>query len=73
MMPNAPQSQVIDKACFAERADIAIIGMAGRFPGAGNIEQFWRNLCEGVESISFLSEEQLREAGVESGGGIGRG
>jgi phthiocerol/phenolphthiocerol synthesis type-I polyketide synthase E len=65
MMPNAPQSQVIDKACFAERADIAIIGMAGRFPGAGNIEQFWRNLCEGVESISFLSEEQLREAGVD--------
>lgn len=30
---------------------IAIIGMAGRFPGAGNIEQFWRNICEGKEAL----------------------
>ena len=39
--------------------DIAIIGMAGKFPGADNIEAFWQNLCEGVESISFFSEEEL--------------
>src|SRR5262245_7810843 len=36
---------------------IAIIGMAGRFPGARNIENFWRNLKDGVESISFFSEQ----------------
>ena len=36
--------------------DIAIIGMAGRFPGAKTLEQFWRNLCEGVESVSFFPE-----------------
>lgn len=30
---------------------VAIIGMAGRFPGAGNVMQLWRNLCEGRESV----------------------
>jgi acyl transferase domain-containing protein/acyl carrier protein len=44
---------------------IAIIGMAGRFPGAGNVEQFWANLRAGVESISFFSDEELAAAGVE--------
>ena len=41
---------------------IALVGMAGRFPKAGNIDQFWRNLCRGVEAISFFSDEQLEAA-----------
>lgn len=44
---------------------IAIIGMQGRFPGANNLDQFWTNLCEGVESIADFSEEELAEAGVD--------
>lgn len=44
--------------------DIAIIGMAGRFPGANNIDSFWENLKNGVETISFFSEEELLESGV---------
>ena len=28
---------------------IAIIGMAGRFPGAKSVAEFWKNLTEGVE------------------------
>ncbi|GAI34596.1 unnamed protein product, partial [marine sediment metagenome] len=43
---------------------IAVIGMAGRFPGAQNIDQFWQNLCEGVESISKFSDEDLEAQGV---------
>ena len=43
---------------------IAVVGMAGRFPGARNLTEFWRNLRNGVESISRLSDEQLIEAGV---------
>src|ERR1700759_845557 len=43
---------------------IAIIGMACRFPGADSCEQFWRNLRDGVESISFFSDQDLRSAGV---------
>jgi amino acid adenylation domain-containing protein len=41
---------------------IAIIGMAGRFPGADTVEQFWRNLCAGVESISHFSEAELEDS-----------
>src|SRR6185437_1253542 len=36
---------------------IAIIAMAGRFPGADNVEAFWRNLCEGQESITFFGAD----------------
>ncbi|GAA1918547.1 type I polyketide synthase [Streptantibioticus ferralitis] len=43
---------------------IAVIGMAGRFPGAHNIEQYWQNLCEGRESIHFLADDELRAARV---------
>jgi amino acid adenylation domain-containing protein len=39
-----------------ETAGIAIVGMAGRFPGASDLETFWRNLRDGVESISFYPD-----------------
>ena len=44
--------------------EIAVIGMAARFPGAQNIYEFWDNLRNGVESISFFSDQELEEAGV---------
>jgi len=44
---------------------IAIIGLAGRFPGAKNITEFWQNLCDGVEAISQFSDEELIAAGVD--------
>ncbi|GAB1360921.1 type I polyketide synthase [Rhodobacter sp.] len=43
--------------------DIAIVGMAAHLPGAGDIETYWRNLSQGVESIRALSEEELLAAG----------
>src|SRR4051794_21878482 len=43
---------------------IAIIGMRGRFPGAEDLDQFWRNLAEGVESITPLSRDDMRAAGI---------
>ena len=47
--------------------EIAVIGMAGRFPGAKNIDQFWDNLKNGVESITFYSKDELQSAGVSTG------
>ncbi|MDJ1172320.1 condensation domain-containing protein [Roseofilum sp. BLCC_M154] len=47
-----------------DNRDIAIIGMSGRFPGAKNLEEFWENLKNGVESISSLSDQQLVKSGV---------
>ncbi|ETX01973.1 MAG: hypothetical protein ETSY1_05325 [Candidatus Entotheonella factor] len=42
---------------------IAIIGMAGRFPGASTVDEFWENLKQGVESIRRVSESELLAAG----------
>jgi acyl transferase domain-containing protein len=51
---------------FEEPDGIAIVGMAGRFPRARNLDEFWRNLRDGVEAISFFTDEELRAAGVDS-------
>jgi phthiocerol/phenolphthiocerol synthesis type-I polyketide synthase E len=45
--------------------EIAIIGMAGRFPGARSLDEFWQNLRNGVESIRFFSEAELLAGGVD--------
>ena len=57
MSKNAVEDLVTD-------SDIAIIGMAGRFPKAPDLEVFWHNLREGVESVVTLSDEELLAAGV---------
>ena len=44
---------------------VAIIGMAGRFPGAPDVETLWANLLTGREGVSALSPEELRDAGVD--------
>lgn len=43
---------------------IAVVAVAGRFPAAKDVEAFWRNLCEGKECISVLTEEELLLSGV---------
>ncbi len=43
---------------------IAIVGMATRVPGASNPDDYWKNLCGGVESVKFYSDEELIENGV---------
>jgi acyl transferase domain-containing protein/acyl carrier protein len=45
-------------------SEIAIIGMSCRFPGATTPEQFWKNLCGGVESLTHVTADDLRQAGV---------
>jgi acyl transferase domain-containing protein len=44
--------------------EIAVVGAAGRFPGAGSVAELWRNVVAGVESVTRFSDEQLRAAGV---------
>jgi acyl transferase domain-containing protein len=45
--------------------EIAVIGMACRFPGAPNLQEFWNRLAEGAELIVPLSDDELLAAGVE--------
>lgn len=44
--------------------EVAIVGMACRFPGADNWRMFWENLVNGIESIHFFSDEELIRLGV---------
>jgi phthiocerol/phenolphthiocerol synthesis type-I polyketide synthase E len=48
----------------ADIASVAIIGMAGRFPGAGSVEAFWSLLERGESAIRALERSELRSAGV---------
>ena len=45
--------------------EIAIIGMAGRFPGASDVEAFWENVRGGREAVRFFSPEELQARGVQ--------
>jgi iturin family lipopeptide synthetase A len=45
---------------------VAVVGMAGRFPGAADVEELWRNLRAGVHSITFFDADELAAAGVEA-------
>ncbi|HUH37195.1 MAG TPA: polyketide synthase, partial [Spongiibacteraceae bacterium] len=45
-------------------SDIAIVGMACRFPGANSPDAFWTLLRDGIEARTELSDDALREAGV---------
>ncbi len=47
-----------------EGREIAVVGMSGRFPGARDLRQLWCNLRDGVESVTFFSDEELLAAGV---------
>jgi len=49
----------------AQSEGIAVVGLAGRFPGATCVEQFWENLCDGQESVTAFTDEQLLSAGIE--------
>ncbi|WP_340147240.1 type I polyketide synthase [Ruminiclostridium josui] len=57
-MSNFEENDSLDGA-------IAIIGMAGRFPGANNTEEFWENLYNGVESVKFFKHDDLVKMGID--------
>ncbi|MFB2772373.1 SDR family NAD(P)-dependent oxidoreductase [Pelatocladus sp. BLCC-F211] len=57
-IPNEPY--------LTNESEIAIIGLAGRFPGAKNLDEFWYNLQNGIESISFFTDEELLASGIDA-------
>lgn len=78
MMPTAEQAdEAVDRgrmratarreALRTQSLEIAIIGLTGRFPGADDVEQFWTNVRDGVESIQVFSDEELLAAGIDPG------
>ena len=49
----------------ASDRDVAIVGMAGRFPGAAGPDELWPNITAGIESITFFTDEELLAAGID--------
>ncbi|RDG35631.1 beta-ketoacyl synthase N-terminal-like domain-containing protein [Streptomyces corynorhini] len=43
---------------------VAVVGMAGRFPGAGSVPELWQNLLDGKSAVRRFTAEELRDAGV---------
>ena len=63
------QGREVESAAIEQddrQGDFAVIGMACRFPGASDVDEFWQNLLEAKESISFFSDEELAEAGIDA-------
>jgi len=52
----SPQEEAVE--------EIAVIGLAGRFPGARDLNQFWQNLRDGVESIIQFTDQELEAQGI---------
>ncbi|MDQ6675548.1 MAG: SDR family NAD(P)-dependent oxidoreductase [Chloroflexota bacterium] len=75
LQPEASPRQELAEQALAERRKqarrtagdqaIAIVSMAGRFPGANSVDEFWDNLCQGRESISFFTDEELESEGLD--------
>lgn len=59
-MRATPKAKSISK--YGGDGAIAIIGLAGRFPGASTIDELWELLCEGKETISTFSSDELDES-----------
>ena len=45
--------------------EVAVIGMAARFPGAETTEDFWRNLHDGVESVTLFTDDELAASEID--------
>lgn len=54
-----PKILPLKKLIKPSESDIAVIGIAGRYPKAKTINEFWKNLVNGVDAISFFSDEEL--------------
>ncbi len=63
--PSNPLNQSEPVTGELSGLEIAVIGMAGRFPGASSIDEFWQNCCNGVESISHFSDQELAASGID--------
>ncbi|RNJ41180.1 hypothetical protein B5V01_26190 [Mesorhizobium erdmanii] len=61
--PDRPHVKVLDGR-RGPGMDIAVIGMAARFPGAETVDALWENLCQGVCSIAPLSMQELKAQGI---------
>ncbi|WP_226439744.1 non-ribosomal peptide synthetase/type I polyketide synthase [Pseudomonas sp. MWU16-30316] len=63
-LPEVRQASEASPAIDPGNRTLAVVGMAGRFPGAADLSEFWQNLTEGVESTLYFSDEVMLAHGV---------
>ncbi|MGW2953542.1 type I polyketide synthase [Streptomyces eurythermus] len=51
---------------MTQENSVAIVGLSCRFPGAHNAEEYWRNLCAGIDTISHFDRSALDAAGLDA-------
>src|SRR5262249_14454717 len=51
-----------DVPTLTDGPEIAVVGMAGRFPGAENVDEFWRTLHGGMNGVSSFTDEEVKSA-----------
>ena len=56
---SKPATKICSKSNRENSGQYAIVGMAARMPGAEDLNQYWDNLVNGRESITFFSKEEL--------------
>ncbi|HTB78922.1 MAG TPA: beta-ketoacyl synthase N-terminal-like domain-containing protein, partial [Polyangiaceae bacterium] len=61
---GAADRQGIDEGPLDAELEVAIVGMAGRFPGARDLREYWQMIRSGASGIRHLSEADLLAAGV---------
>ena len=57
-----PEASPLPAAARERQIPVAIIGMAARFPGASNVEDFWRNLLDGASAMAPMSTRRWPQA-----------
>ncbi|MEO5343407.1 MAG: amino acid adenylation domain-containing protein, partial [Gammaproteobacteria bacterium SHHR-1] len=76
LAPDPGKAEADRSVCLAPRvgrqasgadAELAIVGLALRVPGAEDVAQFWRNLLDGVDSVGQVDAAALRLAGLDPG------
>ncbi len=55
---------MVSQTIQPDNQSVAIIGMAARFPGAPDVETYWNNIKNGVESVAFFTDEELEADGI---------
>ena len=53
-----PVQKTVQSSYVPSHGDIAVIGMSGRFPGADNIEMFWKKLMDGTDRVQEIPAER---------------
>jgi phthiocerol/phenolphthiocerol synthesis type-I polyketide synthase E len=61
------ENEYVEKQGIDDLNVIAVIGMAGHFPKANTIEEYWQNLENGRDCITFYEDQELIDAGIDPG------